>query len=228
MKWGLKRICFQGHHRHVRFYEHILADSVFIKKRFLLHALHSTYSFMCLIWWPYQLLRLYNARLNKLWTGRKRPWFNSRYYPGTCLEAMRKTTKIFSQDTWSLCQDLKLGLLEYTGVPTAKRRCSVLHSMKQICLESLDLPHIRHGGGVLQFCGVVCSNPNLNGACPLGNHLVQPNFKQLIWFQRTVCQNHTIVEVIHGTTHRALHRTSKSRWRTIIFLTKQFCCIIPT
>lgn len=71
------------------------------------------------------------------------------------------------------------------------------------------MPHICHGGGVFQFCRNVCSNTNLDGARPLGYHLVQPHFKQLIRFQRAVRQNHAIIEVIHCTTHTELHRTLK-------------------
>jgi hypothetical protein len=40
---------------------------------------------------------------------RKRLWTNLRYYPGSCLEGLRKTTKNLSQDIRSLDRDLNPG-----------------------------------------------------------------------------------------------------------------------
>jgi hypothetical protein len=36
-----------------------------------------------------------------------------RYYPGICLEGLRKTTKCLGQDSWSLGQDLNPEPPEY-------------------------------------------------------------------------------------------------------------------
>jgi hypothetical protein len=48
--------------------------------------------------------------------GRKRSWPNLRYYPGICLEGLRKTTKNLSQDNRSPGRDLNPGPPEYEGV----------------------------------------------------------------------------------------------------------------
>jgi hypothetical protein len=42
--------------------------------------------------------------------GRKRSWSNLRYYPGLCLEGLRKITKSLSQNIRSSDRDLKTGL----------------------------------------------------------------------------------------------------------------------
>jgi hypothetical protein len=47
--------------------------------------------------------------MNQKGYGRKWPWPNLRYYPGICLEALRKTMKNLSQSSWSLGQDLNPG-----------------------------------------------------------------------------------------------------------------------
>jgi hypothetical protein len=49
------------------------------------------------------------------WKGYGRKWSctNLRHYPGICLERLRKTTKILSQDSRSLGQDLNPGPPEY-------------------------------------------------------------------------------------------------------------------
>jgi hypothetical protein len=58
--------------------------------------------------------------------GRKRSWTNSRYYPGICLEGLRKTMKNLSQDSRSPGRDLNPGPLEYeAGVVTTRPRRSV-------------------------------------------------------------------------------------------------------
>jgi hypothetical protein len=38
--------------------------------------------------------------------GKKRSWSNLRYYPGICLEELRKTMKILGQDIQYPAQDL--------------------------------------------------------------------------------------------------------------------------
>jgi hypothetical protein len=51
--------------------------------------------------------------------GRKRSCPNKRYYPGICLEELRKTMKDLSQDSRSPGRDLKPGTPEYeAGVLT--------------------------------------------------------------------------------------------------------------
>jgi hypothetical protein len=43
------------------------------------------------------------------------------YYPGTCLEGLRETTKNFSQDSRYQSKDLNPGCTEYeAGVPTTQ------------------------------------------------------------------------------------------------------------
>jgi hypothetical protein len=44
---------------------------------------------------------------------RTRKWHNLRYYPGICLEGLRKTTKKLSQDSQSPDRDLKPGPPKY-------------------------------------------------------------------------------------------------------------------
>jgi hypothetical protein len=58
--------------------------------------------------------------------GRKRSWPNLRYYPGICLEGLRKATKNFSQDSRSPGRDLNSGPPEYeAGMLTTRPRCTV-------------------------------------------------------------------------------------------------------
>jgi hypothetical protein len=58
--------------------------------------------------------------------GRKRSWPNLRYYPGTRLEGVRKTTKSLSQDSRSPGRDLNPGPAEYEArVLTTRPRRSV-------------------------------------------------------------------------------------------------------
>jgi hypothetical protein len=68
--------------------------------------------------------------------GRKLSWCNRRYYPGICLEGLRKTTKNLSQDSQSLGQDLNPGPPKYNaGVLTTQPRhsTSVCHSSGGMC-----------------------------------------------------------------------------------------------
>jgi hypothetical protein len=59
--------------------------------------------------------------------GRKRSWPNERSYPGICLEELRKTTKILSQNSRSPGRDLNSELSEYEqGVIAVRQECSVV------------------------------------------------------------------------------------------------------
>jgi hypothetical protein len=51
--------------------------------------------------------------MNWKWYGRKRSWPNSRYYPGICLERLKKTMKTLSQDSRSPGRDLNPEPPEY-------------------------------------------------------------------------------------------------------------------
>jgi hypothetical protein len=63
--------------------------------------------------------------------GRKRSWPDLKYYPGSCLVGLRKTTKNFSQDSQSLGRDVNLVSLEYeAGVSTTRPRSSVFKALK--------------------------------------------------------------------------------------------------
>jgi hypothetical protein len=47
-----------------------------------------------------------------------------RYYPSTCMEVLRKTTKTLSQDSGSPCRDINLRLPEYeAGGLTTRPKC---------------------------------------------------------------------------------------------------------
>jgi hypothetical protein len=60
--------------------------------------------------------------------GRKQSWPNLRYYPGICVEKLRKTIKNLSQDSWSLSRDLNSGLPEYKANATfSKVLCRKMH-----------------------------------------------------------------------------------------------------
>jgi hypothetical protein len=48
-------------------------------------------------------------KINWKGCGWKRSWPNLRYYPGICLEGLRKTTKILSQDSRHPGRDLNQG-----------------------------------------------------------------------------------------------------------------------
>jgi hypothetical protein len=72
--------------------------------------------------------------------GRKRYWYNSRYYPDICLEILRKTTKTISQDSRSPGRDL--GDFPNTK-QTTRPRCSVIKQGKPwfyliICQQKLQ------------------------------------------------------------------------------------------
>jgi hypothetical protein len=45
--------------------------------------------------------------------GRRQSWPNLRYYPGSCLEGLRKTAKTLSQNSWSPGPDLNQKLSKY-------------------------------------------------------------------------------------------------------------------
>jgi hypothetical protein len=63
--------------------------------------------------------------------GRKRSWPSLRYYPSIFLQELRKTTKILSQDSWSLGRDLNPGLPEYeAGVLTTQPKRSINLDLK--------------------------------------------------------------------------------------------------
>jgi hypothetical protein len=82
--------------------------------------------------------------------GRKRSWPNIRYYPGNCLQGLRKTTKDLSHDSRSLVRDLNTGSPKYgTGVITTLSR----HSVK------LNVDFLQP-----QCCSVVYKN-NPNKSC---------------------------------------------------------------
>jgi hypothetical protein len=57
--------------------------------------------------------------------GRRRSWPDLRYYFGTCLEVLRKNTKIISQDSRSPGRDLNPGPPEYEGVLITRPQCSI-------------------------------------------------------------------------------------------------------
>jgi hypothetical protein len=44
--------------------------------------------------------------------GTKQSWSNLRYYPGICVEGLRKTRKTLRQDSWSPGRDLNPGPAE--------------------------------------------------------------------------------------------------------------------
>jgi hypothetical protein len=54
-----------------------------------------------------------NDELMMMW---KWSWPNLRYYPGICLEGLRKITNNISQDSLSPGRDLNLGPPKYEGV----------------------------------------------------------------------------------------------------------------
>jgi hypothetical protein len=59
--------------------------------------------------------------------GKKQSGPNLRYYPGICLEGLRKTTEDLSKYIWSLGQDFNPGPPEYeAGELTAQPQCSVV------------------------------------------------------------------------------------------------------
>jgi hypothetical protein len=45
--------------------------------------------------------------MERMW--KEKSWHNLRYYPGICLEGLRKTTKNLGQDYWSPGCGLNLG-----------------------------------------------------------------------------------------------------------------------
>jgi hypothetical protein len=51
--------------------------------------------------------------MNRKGCGTKQSWPNLRYYPGICLEGLRKTTKNLTQDNRSPGRDLNPGPPEY-------------------------------------------------------------------------------------------------------------------
>jgi hypothetical protein len=56
------------------------------------------------------------------------PWYNLKYYPGTCLEGLRNTTKKLNQRGRFSGRDLSPGRAEYkAGVLTNRPRCSMNH-----------------------------------------------------------------------------------------------------
>jgi hypothetical protein len=58
---------------------------------------------------------------------RERSWPNLNYYPGSCLEGLRKSTKTLSLDSRSPGRDLNLGPPEYeAAVLTTRPRRSVI------------------------------------------------------------------------------------------------------
>jgi hypothetical protein len=62
------------------------------------------------------------------WKGcrRKRPWLNLQYYPGICLEDLRKTTTHFIQNSWSPCLDSNRVPREYkSDTSTLAQTCSI-------------------------------------------------------------------------------------------------------
>jgi hypothetical protein len=62
--------------------------------------------------------------------GRKWSWPNLRYYPGICLEGLRKNTENISQDSQSPGRDLNLRPPKYeAGVLTTRLQCSVMKSI---------------------------------------------------------------------------------------------------
>jgi hypothetical protein len=91
--------------------------------------------------------------------GRKRSWPDWRYYPGICLERLRKTTKNLSQDIPSMGRDLNAGPPEYeVGVLTNRPRLSVHGSfvvlrqnLKPPAYTSVKTPvHLRFTGASVQ------------------------------------------------------------------------------
>jgi hypothetical protein len=57
----------------------------------------------------------------------KQLWPNLRYYLRIRLEGLRKTMRNLRQDSWSLSQDLNLGLAKYeVGVLTIWLQCLVI------------------------------------------------------------------------------------------------------
>jgi hypothetical protein len=66
--------------------------------------------------------------MNLIGCGRKPSWPNLRYYPGICLEGLRKATNI-GQDIRSSGRDLYSGPAEYeTGMLTTRIRRLVINS----------------------------------------------------------------------------------------------------
>lgn len=63
----------------------------------------------------------------------------------------------------------------------------------------ITLPDVCHGKGKLEFGRGMCRDANLDGPSPLCNYFVQPHFKQLVRFQRSGCQHHSVIKVVEGT-----------------------------
>jgi hypothetical protein len=58
--------------------------------------------------------------------GRKQLWPNLRYYPGICLEGLRKIMENLNQDSQSMGRDLNSGPPEHkAGMLTTQPQCSV-------------------------------------------------------------------------------------------------------
>jgi hypothetical protein len=67
--------------------------------------------------------------------GRKRSWLNLRYYPGICVEGLRKTMKNLSQDSRSPGRDLNPGHPEYeAGVLTIRYLMNVFAALLAVML----------------------------------------------------------------------------------------------
>jgi hypothetical protein len=65
--------------------------------------------------------------MNRKGYGRKQSWHNLRYYPGICLEGLRKAMETLSQDSHSPGEDLNLGPPEYeANVLTTRLKYSVV------------------------------------------------------------------------------------------------------
>jgi hypothetical protein len=63
--------------------------------------------------------------------GRNMSWYNSRYYPGICLEGLRKGTKSLSQDSRSPGRDFKPGFPKYkAGMLTTRPRRYVIGEIR--------------------------------------------------------------------------------------------------
>jgi hypothetical protein len=71
-----------------------------------------------------------NNELERMW----KEAVVAQYYPGICLEGMRKTMKNLIEDSQSLGQDMKQRPSEYeAGVLTARPQCSAKHTTNGIC-----------------------------------------------------------------------------------------------
>jgi hypothetical protein len=111
----------------------------------IFHRCWRTFFFICRLFNDAcQQLRLYSVEWNDdRWMmnwkgcGMKWPWSNLKYYPGICLEGLRKTAKNLSLDSLSLGRDMRPGPPEYdAGVLHTQLWRSVSFLLLSLSLKS--------------------------------------------------------------------------------------------